>query len=135
LFLGKKPFAQPKPLSQISSKTPVAAPVVQRQTASTSKVNTPILRSGLFTPKPIPSISASQVATEALRKQKEEQAEVSPLLQKEEAEESKEQDVVKVNNTNSVSTLKTNLNGNKQMIPLERAQKTVKNKPKNTQNH
>jgi hypothetical protein len=43
--------------------------------------------------------------------------------------------VVKVNNTNGVKTLKTNLNGNKQMIPSERAQKTVKNKPKNTQNH
>ena len=43
--------------------------------------------------------------------------------------------VVKVNNTNSVNTLETNLNGNKQMIPSERAQKTVKNEPKNTQNH
>jgi predicted RNase H-like nuclease (RuvC/YqgF family) len=43
--------------------------------------------------------------------------------------------VVKVKSTNSTKTLETNLNGNKQMIPSERAQKTVKNKPKNIQNH
>ena len=43
--------------------------------------------------------------------------------------------VVKENSTNSTKTLETNLNGNKQMIPSERAQKTVKNKPKNIQNH
>jgi hypothetical protein len=40
--------------------------------------------------------------------------------------------VVKVNNTNSANTLETNLNGNKQMILLERAYKMVKNKPKNS---
>jgi hypothetical protein len=40
--------------------------------------------------------------------------------------------VVKVNSTNSTKTLETNLNGNKQIIPSERAQKTVKNEPKNT---
>jgi hypothetical protein len=43
--------------------------------------------------------------------------------------------VVKVKSTNSTKTLETNLNGNKQMIPSERAQKTVKNEPKNIQNH
>jgi hypothetical protein len=40
--------------------------------------------------------------------------------------------VIKVKSTNSTKTLETNLNGNKQMIPSERAQKTVKNEPKNT---